>query len=337
MKKHNIHPQQRLAKKIVRRKARRGAAFATSGAILWATSSACGQFLMQTKGFDSEWLASVRIIIAGVILSLIGALQNRQAVKSLFKNTKDVLILAAYGIFGLMLAQFTFLKAVDASNSGTATVLQYLAPVMIIIFVCITNLKMPTFPEAVSIVLAVTGVFLLATHGNPSKLAISKAALFWGLLAALGFMIYSILAEKIIPKYGSMLITGLGMVFGGIVLLFIVRPWRYEVHFDAASTLAFIGLVFTGTTVGYTLYMQGVSDIGPVKSSMMASIEPVCSTVLAAALGSKFVWWQDYAGIACIVATVIILSLPAKHIKVSIKPSRKKGPAEKQEKEAAHR
>lgn len=315
--------QQKLAKQIIRRKNRRGTILVAAGAIMWATSGVCGKFLMGTKGFDPLWIASTRILISGILLALFGALQNKAAVKALFKNKKDLLILSIYGIFGMMLAQVSYLQAVNASNAAVATVLQYVAPVMIIFVDCIRKLQLPSPPEAISIFLAVTGVFLLATHGNLQQLSISPKALFWGFASATGFMIYSIFAEDIIPKYGSMLITGLGMTIGGVVLLFIARPWTVSVTFDIPSIIAYIGVAFTGTAVGYALYMQGVSDVGPVKSSMIASIEPVFSAIFSVIMGAAFVI-QDYAGIACIVATIFMLSIPAKHVKVSFKPTHKK-------------
>lgn len=317
--KQKLHVQERLTKKIIARASIKGSILVAVGAILWSFSSACGQFLMERKDFPSEWIASTRILLAGVILSTIGITQNKKAVKELFTNIKDVIALVLFGVFGLMLAQLTFLKAIDASDAGTATVLQYTAPILIIIFVCIKSLKLPTLTEAMSIVLAVTGVFLLATKGEFS-LAIPPKALIYGMLTSLGMVFFSILPQKIIPKYGSILITGLGMICGGIVMFFIVRPWRFTVHFDFISVLAYIGVAVAGTTVGYTLYMQGVADIGPVKSSMIASIEPVASAVFAAFLGTKFVWWQDYVGMACIIVTVFILSIPPKNPKIHFHP-----------------
>lgn len=313
-----LHVQERLTKKIVIRASVKGTVLVALAAILWAFSSACGQFLMSSKNFSSEWLASTRIILAGVLLSVIGISQNRKAFGELLKNGKDIFTLAMFGVFGLMLAQLTFLKAIDASDAGTATVLQYTAPILIIVFVCLKTPRLPKAAEAVSIVLAVTGVFLLATKGNFS-LAIPPKALLYGMMTSVGMMLFTLLPQKIIPKYGSILVTGLAMLCGGIVMFFLVRPWRFEVHFDFVSILAYIGLAVTGTTVGYTLYMQGVADIGPLKSSMIASIEPVASAVFAALLGTKFVW-QDYVGMSCIIVTVFILSIPPKNLKVNFNP-----------------
>ena len=318
-----MHIQEQLAHKIVRRTTVRGTALTALGAVLWAFSSACGQYLIQKKGFPPEWLASTRILLAGFLLTTIGVVKNPSGIKRIFKSPRDVLTLILYGVLGFMLAQYSFLIAIQASNSATATVLQYTAPIIIVAIVCIKSRRAPAWTEAVSIILAVTGVFLLSTHGNPSELAIKEEALIWGLLAAVGMVFFSLLPAKIVPKYGSITVTGLGMIFGGIAMLFVARPWNFEVHFDIESVFAYIGLAVMGTTIGYTLYMQGVSDIGSAKASLIASIEPVTSTVFAAILGTMF-GVLDIVGMACIVATIFILSIPPKKLHISFHPSHPK-------------
>lgn len=331
----SLHMQERLAHRIVRRTTIRGTILVIVSAIFWATSSACGQYLMNSRGVPAEWLASTRILASGFILTVVGVLNNRKAAKELVHRPKDLFTIVLYGTAGLMMAQFTFLKAVNASNSATATVLQYLGPILIVIFVCLKNLKMPTVAEAVSIFLAVLGVFLLATHGNPTELTMSKEALIFGLLAALGMVFYSILPVKVAPKYGSITVAGLGMLSGGIVEMCFVRPWTYDVTLDAKGIVAWCAVTVIGTALGYTIYAQGVADIGSVKAGTIASIEPVTSTLFTLLLGTSLVFW-DFAGIAAIVATIFILSRPSKQIKISFHhPSHKKDAELKKEEASA--
>ncbi len=321
---NTMHIQERLARKIVRRTMIRGTVLVVLSAVFWATSSACGQYLMNIRGVPAEWLASTRILASGAILTVIGLIKNRGAARELFKKPRDLLTVFMYGTAGLMMAQFAFLKATKASNSATATVLQYLGPILIVIFVCVKNLKLPTVTEAISIALAVIGVFLLATHGNPTELAISKEALLFGLLAALGMVFYSILPVNVAPRYGSVTVSGIGMLAGGIVELFIARPWTYDVSLDFKGILAWCAVTVVGTAIGYTIYAQGVSDIGSVKAGTIASIEPVVSTLYTLAMGTRLVI-PDFAGIAAIIATIFILSRPSKQIRISFhRPSKKR-------------
>ena len=63
-----------------------------------------------------------------------------------------------------------------------------------------------------------------------------------------------------------------------------------------------------GTALAFTLYLQGVSDIGSVKASMIACVEPVSATVISALwLKTKFTG-IDIVGLMAILTAVLLLS-----------------------------
>ncbi len=71
---------------------------------------------------------------------------------------------------------------------------------------------------------------------------------------------------------------------------------------------AAIILAVLGTLVAYTMYLQGVADVGPVHASMLSSIEPVSATLCS-------VFWLhtsfqpiDLVGFLCILATIFLLA-----------------------------
>ncbi|MGI1659746.1 MAG: DMT family transporter [Desulfitobacterium sp.] len=286
----------------------RGALFTLFGGIGWGFSGACGQYLFSVKGIDPHWVTVVRMFTAGLILCLFVLLKYKKAMAGLFSNKKDRWTLIGFSIFGLIFCQYTYLLAISYTNAGTATVLQYLGPLLIMIFVCGIDRRLPTKTEGIAIVLAIVGTFLLATHGNLSNLVISSQGLFWGLMSALGLMLYTIIPGGIISRWGSIVVTGCGMLMGGLVLLILVRPWQIHVSLDWQVFLAMLAMIVIGTVLSFTLYLQGVSDIGPVKASMIACVEPVAATLFSAIwLNTAFVG-LDILGFALIITTVILLT-----------------------------
>ncbi|AFM00460.1 putative permease, DMT superfamily [Desulfitobacterium dehalogenans ATCC 51507] len=292
----------------IRTKAVRGTIFTLIGGISWGFSGACGQYLFSVKGIDPHWVTVVRMFIAGLILFSLVLFKHRKQMIGLFSNTKDRWTLIAFSLFGLISCQYTYLLAISYTNAGTATVLQYLGPLLIMIFVCGIDRRLPTKTEGIAIVLAVTGTFLLATHGNLSNLVISTQGLFWGLMSALGLMLYTIIPGRIIGRWGSIVVTGCGMLIGGTILLIFIRPWQIPVSLDWQVFWGMLAIIVIGTVVSFTLYLQGVSDIGPVKASMIASVEPVSAALFSAFwLNTAFVW-LDIIGFALIITTVILLT-----------------------------
>lgn len=292
----------------IRSKAVRGTVLTLIGGISWGFSGACGQYLFSVKGIDPHWVTVVRMFTAGLLLFCLVLFKHREQMLGLFRNKKDRWTLIAFSIFGLISCQYTYLLAISYSNAGTATVLQYLGPLLIMIFVCGMDKRLPTKTEGIAIVLAVTGTFLLATHGNFNNLVMSTQGLFWGLVSALGLVLYTMIPGRIIGRWGSIVVTGCGMLIGGLILLIFIRPWQIHVALDWQVFGGMLAIILIGTVLSFTLYLQGVSDIGPVKASMIASIEPVSAALFSALwLNTAFVW-IDIAGFAFIITTVIILT-----------------------------
>ena len=286
----------------------RGILCTLAGGACWGFSGACGQFLFQEYQIDAFWLTAMRMLISGILL--LGYLLAAQPtkLKVIWQEKQDVQQLLFFALIGLLACQFTYLKAIEHTNAGTATVLQYLGPLLIMIYACVKGSRLPSKNEGIAIIFALAGTFLLATHGNVHTLVISTQGLFWGIGAAIGLFFYTLIPTRIIAKFGSWVVTGYGMLIGGGCLALVMRIWQIPVHLDLAGFLALAGIIIIGTLVAYTLYMQGVQDIGAVKASMLASVEPVSATLFSALwLGTSFVF-MDFIGFLLIMSTVFLLA-----------------------------
>ena len=103
------------------------------------------------------------------------------------------------------------------------------------------------------------------------------------------------------------------MLIGGAVLNLAARSWTFQVSLPIQGWLAVGAIVLFGTVLSFTLFMQGIQDIGPVKSSILAATEPVSATIFSAVwLGTAFST-VDLVGFAAIIATIFLLSVPQKH------------------------
>lgn len=286
----------------------RGFLYAILSAVFFGFSGTCGEFIFDTFDVDSGWITSIRMNIASLILFVIILMTQKSKAKEFFSCKKDVLVLVVYAIFGLYLVQYTYLTAIKYTNAGTATVLQYLCPALVMLYVCIRNSKLPKPIEILGIIFALIGIFLVATHGNIHNLVISKYGFVYGILAAITLMLSTILPIKLVRKWGSVLVVGYGMVIGGVVSTVIVRPWNFVVAFDIRMVIAIVLIALIGTVIPFLLYLNSITYIGPVKASMVATIEPISATLFSAVfLGTKFEK-LDIVGFYFIISTVLLLS-----------------------------
>ena len=213
-----------------------------------------------------------------------------------------------FGVLGLMLCQLSYLTAIKYTNAATATVIQYTGPVLVMAVVCLWNRRLPRAGETAAILLAVAGTFLIATHGDPAHLVISQRGLAWCVVAALSVVAYTLLPGNLGQRYSSVVLNGVGMTAGGMVLTLLFRAWTIPVVLDGQTLAALAAIVVVGTVLAFSLYLQAIHDIGPVKASIIASVEPVSSAVISWLwLGSSF-QPVDLLGFACILSTVFLLS-----------------------------
>ena len=171
---------------------------------------------------------------------------------------------------------------------------------------------MPKKFETAAIFCALLGVFLLSTHGDIHSMTITMLALIFGLGAAASAAAYNLLSGDLLRKYGVYSVVGYAMFIAGIVMLVVVRPWEYAVVFDKGTVLATAGVVIIGTAVAFSLYLKGVSIVGPFMGSLLGMIEPIVAVIVSLVfLGADF-HIMDFVGFVLILGTVVALSLPKK-------------------------
>ena len=212
----------------------------------------------------------------------------------------------------MMLCQYAYFTTIQYSNAGTATVLQYTGPAMILVWICIREQRKPKLYELVALVCAMTGTFILATHGNLEQLSIPARALAWGMAAAVALVVYTLQPARLMKEYSTLLTLGWGMFLGGGVLALLVKPWTVHPVIDGQTVLSMVVIILLGTIGAFWLYLSGVQMVGASNASMLASIEPVAATVISV------VWLKvqfqiiDFIGFIFVLSTVFIISINEK-------------------------
>lgn len=289
-----------------------GTILTIAGGILWGISGVCGQFLFQNKEVTASWLVPIRLVTAGILLLCYYIIRDRGKTFDIWKTKRNRTDIIVYGLAGMMLCQYSYFQTIEWSNAGTATVIQYLGPALIVVWVCFRTKRLPQTKEVLGVILAVTGIFLIATHGNPTSLALSQKALVMGLLSAVSVVVYTIKPAGLQKQFATPLVLAWGMLIGGAVLMVVFRPWNYQVIFDRETFAAVAFIILFGTMAGFSMYLTGVKMIGSVKASLVSCVEPVASMVLTAVWMKVSFTTPDLIGTLCVIATIIILAIPAK-------------------------
>ena len=285
-----------------------GAFLALLPGVLWGLSGVFGQYLFQQRGSSAEWLVTTRLLISGSLMLIISFAGSREKTLAIFKDKTDTRRLVIFAIFGLMAVQLTYFVAIAKSNAPTAPILQYVFPVMIVLYTALRSHKLPNAKEVVAVILAMVGIFLLVTHGNPGTLNITVEALIWGLTSAVAMAFYTMYPGNLQKRWGSPVVVGWGMLFGGIALNFYHPFWAFTGDIDMMGLLMIAFIILFATFGAFYIYLVSFTMIGATYASLFACIEPLASAFFSV-VGLNLVFnSMDWIGAALIMITMFLFS-----------------------------
>lgn len=258
------------------------------GPVFWGVSGNVAQWLFKNPAIRPDWLVAVRLMGAGVLLMLWNLLRQRDELVKVRRTPHALRGLFFFSVGGVVVSQFTYFYAVKTSSAPTTTILQFLGPVFIIVYLALRNRSLPQRIDVISILVAFAGILLLVTHGKWGSLALSPAGVFWGVGSGLGAALYTLLPAKLLRNFSAQLVTGGGMLFAALVLsplLFLQGPSKI-------SGLEVLGIAYVtifGTLLAYLLYLQSMRYLRPTTVGMLGVFEPLSATIFAIAfMGAHF-------------------------------------------------
>lgn len=286
-------------------------------AIMWGSTGVAGEYLLNTRGLDSAWLTTYRTTIGGILMLIILFPKHRKSLFDVWKNKRDALRMVVFGLVGVAANLYLYMLSVQATNAPTATTLQYLSPTLVVVWTALRNKRFPSAQEIVAVICALVGVVLVSTKGDLSSLSISPYGLVIGILSAAALAFYGVYPKGLLSTYGPLVTYAWGQLVGGICMNVLRCPiWRFTMPtdgvIDTPLVLVLLWQLVFGTMISYGAYLVGVDMIGPSRASMLSSIEPGATAVLAAVMLSTPLVAMDYLGIAFMTACVIILAIPSK-------------------------
>ena len=286
----------------------RGNLLAVFAASLWGISGACAQYVFEQKGLRIDWLVTVRLLIAGVLLLLLASWQRPSQVMAVWRPAYSARQLLAFGVLGMLGVQYTYFAVIEHSNAAVGTVLQYLGPTVIAVYLAVVFRRWPSRLELLAIVLAMLGTVLLVTHGEIGVLQISLEGLLWGLSSALALAFYTVQPVALLKRHDSAVVVGWGMLIGGLAFVGWSQPWHISGTWDSGTYLAVLFIVVLGTLVPFYCYLLAVKTIGPQRTSLLACAEPLAAALVSVLWLNVAFGWLDVLGSLCIVLTIYVLA-----------------------------
>ena len=259
----------------------KGTIYSLLSGLIWGICGILGEYFFSHYQVSSGWITSMRLLVAGSFVIVLSSIKLRSQLFEIWKNRNNYLPFLAYAILGIFSVQFFFYLCVEYSNATTATILQFISPVFILIYNHIIYKKKASKKAIFYVLTAMLGVFLMATKGDLSKLSITPLALLTGLLSALGVMFNVILPQRFAKKYGFVPTVGWGMIIAGLFSNFLYPVYKISFQVDAISICVCLTIAFLGTAFAFFLSMKAVSLVSPLVVSVVSASEPLSSAILS--------------------------------------------------------
>ena len=259
----------------------KGTLYSLLSGLIWGICGILGEYFFSHYSVSSGWITSMRLMLAGSFVLVLSFFKLRSHLFDIWRDRKNYLPFLAYAILGIFSVQFFFYLCVEYSNATTATILQFISPIFILIYDWIIHKKKTSVTAILYVLIAMVGIFLMATKGDLSTLSITPLALITGILSALGVMFNVILPQPFARKYGFTPTVSWGMMLAGLFSNFLYPVYRISFQLDWVSILICLTIAFFGTAFAFFLSMKAVSLVSPLVVSVVSASEPLSSAILS--------------------------------------------------------
>lgn len=189
-----------------------GILIALASALMFALSGPFAKSLMES-GWSPGAAVLVRIAGAAVVL-LVPTLVLMRGRWSTLRHNGGVVGL--YGVVAIAGAQVGFFNAVSYMSVGVALLIEYLAPVLLVLLVWARTRRRPGLLTIGGTIVAVIGmVLVLDLTGEQTVHPLGVA---WALLAAVSLATYFVLGTRVSDDLPPLLLAGGGLLVGTVVV-----------------------------------------------------------------------------------------------------------------------
>ncbi len=288
-----------------------GVLFSVLGAITFSSKAVLVKMAYQVADIDSITLLFLRMVIALPFFISIFLLENRRASRRLTaKEVGYILLFSFLGYYFASLCDFIGLQYIPASFER---LLLFVYPTMVVIINRIVCKKVITKKQLFAIVLTYIGIFVtfsdqLDIDGNETFYF--GAALI--LLSALAYAIFLVSSGNYIPKLGSRRFASLSMsgAAGFTSFHFFIKGGVSGVlsYSSDLYILAFL-IAIICTVIPSFLVAEGIRRIGSSNMSVVASIGPVSTIILAVILLEEKVTIYQIIGTVVVMTGIVVLTV----------------------------
>lgn len=225
---------------------------------------------------------------------------------------RDCWCFVGTGVFSIVLFSYCYFRNVEISSAAFASILMYTSPVWV------TFLSMFFFRERMSggkwaaLAMALLGCVLVSGVTGGME-AVSAPGVILGLGSGIGYGLYSIFARFALNRgYHPMTVVAYTFLFAcagvfpfvdvsAIISRFVERP---------ALLIPALAMSFLTTALSFSLYTLGLRNMEPGRAAVLATLEPIVTTLVGTWGFGEPLTAAMLAGIGLVLAASVLIARP---------------------------
>ena len=206
---------------------------------------------------------------------------------------------------------YSYFKTISLTNVATAILLEYLAPIIVLVVSVVFMGHRLTWTLPAGVALSVTGCALVVGAVGGEGLVVSPAGVAWGLASAVFFASYSIMGTWAAPRFSPFTTLLYGLGFASAFWLVALGPADVlSVFGDPRSAAAVIYVAVVSTVIPFAAFLAALRHIPPTNATVTSTIEPVLAGVGAFLLFGETLTALQLLGGAFVLAAIAVVQLP---------------------------
>lgn len=232
------------------------------------------------------WAAAVRFLLGATLMFVVAGVRREELLGLLRRHAAVYLLLGTVGITGFNLLFFYALQSTSANN---AALIMTINPLLTALLAAAFLGEKPTNRHLLALPVALFGVLVVISHGEPARLAalsFSHGDLL-ALAATLSWALYNVLIRRYMPQAAPVANTSWIMAAGAALLLAVALGSNSHVHaLDIKASAAMAVMVIGGTVLAYLFWGIGIARLGAARASIFLNLVPVFAMLIGAFLGT---------------------------------------------------
>jgi drug/metabolite transporter (DMT)-like permease len=290
-----------------------GLGIALFSSAVFGLSGSFGKALLET-GWTPGAAVALRLTGAALILAVpaVPALRGRW-----HQLRSNWLTIVLFGLIGVAACQLFYFNAVSLLSVGVALLLEYLAPVLIVLWLWVASRKRPRPLTVAGSLLSLGGLVLVLDLTGAVK--VDFVGVLWGVAAAVCLAIYFFITAKENDTLPPIVLASGGLMVGAAVIWLAAATGLLPMAFSTADIklgpwttpwwVALAGLVVLATVLAYVSGIMAARALGSKVASFVSLTEVLFAVIWAWLLLGELPAVIQLAGGALIVGGVVLVRL----------------------------